>query len=129
MLSLTSGALNISLRDGDNSTILSLNSSIIFSPYGHFFTLSSALHCSFPIPVTLQGAGRVIFLKNRFDEVIVLLKDLLWFTSLTAIPNDFSLENQVLLHLVLALLRALSLYLNPYNLARRIQIFVTLDPT
>lgn len=84
MLSLTSGALNISLRDGDNSTILSLNSSIIFSPYGHSFTLSSVLHCSLPIPVTFQGAGRVIFLKKKVDEVIELLIDLVWFSSLTA---------------------------------------------
>ena len=84
MLSLTSWARNISLRDRDNSTILSLNSSIIFSPYGHSFTLSSVLHSSLPIPLTLQGAGRVIFLKNRFDEVIELLKDLRWFSSLIA---------------------------------------------
>ena len=84
MLSLTSWARNISLRDRDNSTILSLNSSIIFSPYGHSFTLSSVLHSSLPIPLTLQGADRVIFLKNRFDEVIELLKDLRWFSSLTA---------------------------------------------
>ena len=130
MLSLTSGALNISLRDGDNSTILSLNSSIIFSPYGHSFTLSSVLQCSLPIPLTLQRAGRLIFIKNKFDEVIELLKDLIWFSSLTAwVPNDFSLENQVLLCLILALLWALSVYLNPKNLARLIQIFVTLDLT
>lgn len=83
MLSLTSGALNISLRDGDNSTILSLNSSIIFSPYGP--PLPQLCPPLFPpYSSDLQGAGRVIFLKKKVDEVIELLIDLMWFSSLTA---------------------------------------------
>lgn len=118
ILLLTSGALSIWLRDGVDSIILSLNSLIIFSLYGHSFTHRSVPHSSFPIPVILQGAVRISFLKTKFDQVIVLLKGLLWFSSLTAQnPNDFTLENQALLCLVPTLLWV-SVNLNPLQLSQ-----------